>query len=271
MDDFDSMTDDQLLALYQQEKAKLTGKAPPKLTAGLQKDEDADVLAMQGAANISGDMGRLGSQIESGKLNLGPIKNTVASARNFMGISDENSRNFSSFQTSLEKLRNDSLRLNKGMQTEGDAVRAWNELIKNTNDEKLVQQRLVEIDSINKRALDQKRGMVQSRRKAQNVGPADLSAAELGSIRTPYDLSKGESRTSVPLGSFYRDEFGNVRRNDNWDAGNPKFDPKTGAQIRDNGAKPTNALTGKSGGGNAMTGKGKPVVSGDGWKFVGQE
>ena len=250
-----------LLALYQQEKAKLTGKAPPKLTGNLQGKEDEDLGIMQASANISGETGRFASQVESGQLNLGPVENVISEVRNFAGRSNANSRNYNSFNAGLEKLRNDSLRLNKGMQTEGDAVRAWNELIKNTNDEGLVQQRLAEIDSINRRAIDQKRAIVSQRRSSQNVGPADFTEIERGSIRSPYDLSKGETRQAIPVASFYRDPFGNVRRNDNGDAGNPKFDAKTGAQIRDAGRKPTNALTGKS----------KPKSTGNGWEFLGED
>lgn len=38
----------------------------------------------------------------------------------------------------------------------------------------------------------------------------------------PIDLSNGQSRTQVPKGSWYKDPYGNVRRNDNMDKGNPK-------------------------------------------------
>lgn len=37
----------------------------------------------------------------------------------------------------------------------------------------------------------------------------------------PLDLSKGQSRAPVPRGLYYRDPQGNIRRNDNADAGNP--------------------------------------------------
>jgi hypothetical protein len=40
------------------------------------------------------------------------------------------------------------------VQTEGDAVRAWNELMDNINDPKMVSQRLQEISSINDRAAN---------------------------------------------------------------------------------------------------------------------
>lgn len=40
-------------------------------------------------------------------------------------------------------------------------------------------------------------------------------------VENPIDLASGGSRQPVPRGAFYRDPQGNVRRNDNGDAGNP--------------------------------------------------
>ena len=45
----------------------------------------------------------------------------------------------------------------------------------------------------------------------------------------PLDLSQGQPRAPVPKGLFYRDPQGNVRRNDNGDAGNPII---KAAQVR---------------------------------------
>jgi hypothetical protein len=39
----------------------------------------------------------------------------------------------------------------------------------------------------------------------------------------PIDLSAGQSRTQVPKGSWYKDPYSNIRRNDNMDKGNPKL------------------------------------------------
>lgn len=41
----------------------------------------------------------------------------------------------------------------------------------------------------------------------------------------PYDLSHGEPRANIPRGAYYRDPDGNIRRNDNGDAGNPIVHP----------------------------------------------
>ena len=43
----------------------------------------------------------------------------------------------------------------------------------------------------------------------------------------PIDLSGGESRSTIPQRAFYKDPWGNIRRNDNGDKGNPKVFDKT--------------------------------------------
>ena len=104
------------------------------------------------ADGINQRLSTVEKRIEDGKLSLGPVKNVMNSALNFSGISTEESRNLASFKAELEKLRNDSLRLNKGVQTEGDSQRAWNEILTNINDQELVKQRLAEVKQINERA-----------------------------------------------------------------------------------------------------------------------
>jgi hypothetical protein len=95
-------------------------------------------------------------------------------AKNATGLSNQASRNYASFQAALEKLRNDSLRLNRGVQTEGDAVRAWNELVKNINDPKVVKQRLEEIIRNNKVAAEYRRNVIQQRRADNGLEPLDI-------------------------------------------------------------------------------------------------
>lgn len=132
--------------------ARAEQKNVPKLPTSALKMQQEELDAIGTASSINADLGAMAQQIESGKLKLGMVDNLVAKGKNFVGASDESSRNLASFQATLEKLRNDSLRLNKGVQTEGDAVRAWNEMLVNINDPKLVKQRLGEIQKINERA-----------------------------------------------------------------------------------------------------------------------
>jgi hypothetical protein len=126
-----------------------TGDKP--LPASIVKQQDEIIDRLTTARSIQSDMAAFARQIDDGKLDFGPVRNLVNQGRNLAGASNEESRNFASFKSGLEKLRNDSLRLNTGVQTDGDAHRAWSELFQNINDRELVRQRLREIEAINAR------------------------------------------------------------------------------------------------------------------------
>lgn len=165
-----------------------------------------DRAAIATASGINADLGAIKTQIDSGKLGFGPISNLANRARNAAGISSEESRNFGSFQSTLEKLRNDSLRLNAGVQTDGDAVRAWNELFQNINDTKLVRQRLEEIERINQRAVALRQMSIDRIRENYNMGPEDTSAernqpAALASPASPAQRGAASS-SAAPKGNM---------------------------------------------------------------------
>ncbi len=124
----------------------------PLPVGALRMIQDArEGLSVSGGIDTS--LRRIYDQVATGRLDLGPWRNRASAAQNWAGMSDENSRNYQMMMSSLEKLRNDSLRLNKGVQTEGDAQRAWNELLANVNDEKAVMVQLERIMEINQRAM----------------------------------------------------------------------------------------------------------------------
>lgn len=132
-------------------KPTVTPADKPLPVGALRMAQDArDALSV--AAGIDSALANIDSQIQTGKLNLGPMRNLISKGQNVSGLSDANSRNFQLMRSTLEKMRNDSLRLNKGVQTEGDAQRAWDELFASLNDEKAVRSQLSRIRDINKRA-----------------------------------------------------------------------------------------------------------------------
>lgn len=143
------------------------------LPVSLQKLEGEDVEAIQTSNTIQADLGEIKRQIDVGELDLGPGKNLWNSARNAAGMSTDESRKLSTLKASLERLRNDSLRLNKGVQTDGDAQRAWDELVKNINDPKLVSERLAEIQKINERGAALRAQSINKRRADNGVAPID--------------------------------------------------------------------------------------------------
>lgn len=146
---------------------------PMPATALKMQNEALDVIGI--ASSIQADLGTIEQQLNKGKLDFGPVKNVANNLKNMAGMSDEQSRNFSTFKSSMEKLRNDSLRLNKGVQTDGDAQRAWNELFQNINDKDLVKQRLAEIKAINSRAVDLRKREVEDIRNNYNQQQYDFS------------------------------------------------------------------------------------------------
>ena len=97
----------------------------PKVIENLTKQsEKHGAIAATGteAADLIGS-------IDSGKLNLGAFNNWIASGRNMVGLSDENSREYAKFERFLRNLQANELRLNPGVQTEGDAQRAMQQFM----------------------------------------------------------------------------------------------------------------------------------------------
>jgi len=150
-------------------------KKPAKLPAVALKMQQEELDAIGIASSIQSDLASILDQIDKGELNLSLAGNLASKAKNFVGKSDSNSRNFASFQATLEKMRNDSLRLNKGVQTEGDAVRAWNELFANINDQGVVKKRLSEIQRINERASSLRVMNIDKIRSNYGAEPLDLN------------------------------------------------------------------------------------------------
>lgn len=143
---------------------RVNDSKPTRIPVGVQNAEKEDLEAIQSLNTVNTSLGKFDTLIKTGKLNLGLLNNYEARFRNTIGKSDESSRNFSSFSAELERLRNESLRLNKGVQTEGDSQRAWNELIANINDPEVVRQRIKEIIEINQRAVRFRQNLIAQRR-----------------------------------------------------------------------------------------------------------
>lgn len=154
-----------------------TTAKPLPTTALKMQNEALDKLSIANNNNVR--LGSVVQQLDNGTLNLGLFSNLTGKAKNFAGYSDESSRNLSSFKSTLEKLRNDSLRLNTGVQTDGDAQRAWAELFENINDKDLVKQRLIEIQEINTRGADLQKLQIENIRSNYNAEPVDFSRYEI--------------------------------------------------------------------------------------------
>jgi hypothetical protein len=147
---------------------------PPSILS--MERQDLDNIAM--SSQINARLTPYIKSLEAGNLKLGVFRNMTMQGQNLAGRSSAASREFGNFRADLEKMRNDSLRLNNGVQTEGDAQRAWNELMANLNDSALVADRLKRIQGYNEVAAQAKRAGIEDRRAQYGQAPPDFSRYE---------------------------------------------------------------------------------------------
>jgi hypothetical protein len=107
-------------------EAKAQAKANKPLPSYLAKGEDDDYEKAEGAINLAFDANNFINRIKSGEVKFGLKELISIRARTFSGDPDVVARE--DYDKFLRLLVNESLRLNKGVQTEGDAVRAIKEL-----------------------------------------------------------------------------------------------------------------------------------------------
>jgi ligand-binding sensor protein len=145
-----------------------------KLNPSLQKEEDADFTTIDGAKAAAADIQPVIDNLTSGKLQLGALQNAFNASRNFFGRSTPESQAYAELERGITRITNESLRLNKGVQTEGDAQRAAKEVIAafGKNDTALMTKALQDLQRINLRAAESKAQMIDRRRKSQGVEPA---------------------------------------------------------------------------------------------------
>jgi hypothetical protein len=144
-----------------------------RLNPSLQKEEDADFGMIDGAKAAASDIQPVIDNLTTGKLNLGALSNAANAARNFFGRSTEESQAYAELQRGITRITNESLRLNKGVQTEGDAQRAAKEVLAAfaNNDTALMTKSLQDLQRINLRAAENKARMIDRRRTSQGVEP----------------------------------------------------------------------------------------------------
>jgi hypothetical protein len=102
--------------------------ASKPMPAAMIKAEEEDYDAGQAAINLANDSQKYLNSIAKGTIKFGPITSLSIKAQSVFGSSNPDVVARNDFERFKTTLINESLRLNKGTQTEGDAVRAAKEL-----------------------------------------------------------------------------------------------------------------------------------------------
>jgi hypothetical protein len=194
--------------LADKKEARDLAAANKPLPAGIQKAEDADYDAAQAAINLATDADKYLTSIKSGNIKFGLKDRISITARSALGSGDPDvvARNdFERFKTTLV---NESLRLNKGTQTEGDAVRAAKELqgAESAADAGKAIQTLRDLNA--RRAADYKNTI--ERRRANAKLPMPEMIFELPKFE-PHVFTNADY-AALPKGTVFIDDKGVRRR-----------------------------------------------------------
>jgi hypothetical protein len=193
--------------------AKKDEAANKPLRADLAKEEDADYVLAKDAKNLATDAYSYINRIKSGEIKFGLKDRASISARNAFGSQDPDVIARNDFDQFLTRLTNESLRMNKGTQTEGDAVRALKEMksAESAADAARAMNKLVEINA--RRVEDAKTSVERRRANAgykDVIVPIDVPKFEPHMI-TPSDYNSFLKNPKYPSGTIFVDPQG-VRR-----------------------------------------------------------
>jgi len=122
------MRQDELVRKQEEARYKREEKANKPLRPDLAKDEEADYKTASEARNLATEAYGYVNSIKAGNIKFGLKDRASIATRSALGSNDPDVVARNDFERFKTRLVNESLRLNKGTQTEGDAARSIKEL-----------------------------------------------------------------------------------------------------------------------------------------------
>lgn len=157
--------------------------------------EETDTNEIRTAAQLQDDTSAWLQRLNSGQVNLGGPQNLFNSTLNVLGMGGEETADLQELTAFANRLVNESLRLNKGVQTEGDAIRASNEMLGNLRNPEVVKRQMQVLNDLNERVLSARLQGFKERRARYGLPEFDPS----GIIPTrPSPYARGD-QGGVPL------------------------------------------------------------------------
>jgi hypothetical protein len=188
---------------------KSAEKTTKPLPSYLAKGEEEDYGTATAASNLASDANNFIGRIKTGEIKFGLKDKASIRARQVFGSSDPDVIAREDYDKFLKVLTNESLRLNKGTQTEGDAVRAAKELESSESPEAAAaaMRRLVEINV----------------RRVQNASD------EISRRRTNANFPAPQEKINVPkfdVQILNNAEYNKFVNDPKYPSGTPFVDPK---------------------------------------------
>ena len=197
----------------QQEAAKEEARKNKPLPSYLAKEEEADFSAASAATNIATDAYGYINRIKTGEIKFGVKDKASIRARQLAGSGAPDVVAREEYDRFVENLVNESLRLNKGTQTEGDAVREAKAL-KSSESKEAAASAMKRLIEINTRRAEGAASSVEKRRA--NAGfpsaPQPIVIPKFDvQIITPAEYNSFLKNPKFPSGTVFVDPDG-VRR-----------------------------------------------------------
>ena len=197
----------------QQEAAKEEIRKNKPLPSYLAKEEEADFSAATAATNIATDAYGYINRIKTGEIKFGVKDKASIRARQLAGSGAPDVVAREEYDRFVENLVNESLRLNKGTQTEGDAVREAKAL-KSSESKEAAASAMKRLIEINTRRAEGAASSVEKRRA--NAGfpsaPQPIAIPKFDvQIITPAEYNSFLKNPKFPSGTVFVDPDG-VRR-----------------------------------------------------------
>lgn len=177
------------------------------LPPALQKAEEEDYDLGTSAANLARDANKYVTSIINGTIPFGLKEKASIAVRSAMGSSDPDVVARNDFDRWKTEYINESLRQNKGTQTEGDAIRAAKEL-QSAESPADAAKAVIRLRDLNARRVADYQSAINRRRTNAKVGEAEVKL-EVPKFE-PYVFTDADYK-AVPDGATYIDAKG-IRR-----------------------------------------------------------
>ncbi len=172
-----------------------------------QKAEEEDYDLGQSAINLANDANKYVGSILNGTIKFGLKERAVISAKSMLGSNDPDVIARNDFERWKTEYVNESLRQNKGTQTEGDAIRAAKELTSAESPQDAAKA-IIRLRDLNARRAQDYQNSIIRRRKNAKAGDPEVNL-EIPKFE-PYVFTN-DDYAKVPNGATYIDPTG-VRR-----------------------------------------------------------
>ena len=175
----------------EEEARSKSSESKPMPMAAVKEDLAIDEV-IAGAKSTADMISKHVGRFQRGEVSFDPLSRGLASVASATGTGRIKTANYTEFKADLQKMVNDSLRLNKGVQTEGDAQRAVKELM-GANDNVTVMRAMKRLADINKQAaqLQQRKRQTLYSNYGRSTAPANSGGgASRGTNQSDADLLK---------------------------------------------------------------------------------